>query len=249
MRPRGREAGSSRRQVTARAASATSGEGARETAAEKKQKKKKLRKEKEAGKKKRKQKKAKLVVVSSSEETEDSSEDSLSETESEESSEEEDRRERKRKVQRREPMMCKEDWAAGVELWAVEDRPAHLQERSGPAGRMRLSELLAVMDRHLKNEEKRGTGDAVFAKDAKQKKIKYPKFVDDGEKRLHPARWSRLPVGGPAVYFSEVPVKRDQVQQNLELSHYGAQGQVEPKTIVKVLGISNVWVARLGILF
>ena len=87
----------------------------------------------------------------------------------------------------------------------------------------------------MAREEKMGAGWAVFHKDQKQRKTKYKKFTDDGVKKLHEARHSRLPTGDPADWADQVPVKRDQIMKNLFMTHYGlGQGQIDTKTIVKL---------------
>ena len=45
--------------------------------------------------------------------------------------------------------------------------------------------LVWLGDWHDRREEKKGAGKAVFAKDQKQRKVRYKKFTDDGVKRLH----------------------------------------------------------------
>jgi hypothetical protein len=80
-----------------------------------------------------------------------------------------------------------------------------------------------------------GAGRAVFVQDQKPRKNKYKKFTDDGEKRLHEARFNPLPTGDPHDWADQVPVKREQVMKNLYMVHYGVgHGQVDTKTIVKV---------------
>jgi len=210
-------------------------------------KKKKSKKEEDTGKKKRtgkKQKKSKKdssgSSSGSSSDSESSSEDSDSSSSSSSSGESSEGnasdtgRKRKKNSEKRK-IMCREDWNTSVELWPLEDRPSYLQSRHGSAGRMKLEKLLAIGERHDKREEKMGAGKAVFAKDQKQRKVRYKKFTDDGVRRLHVARFNGLPTGDPQDWAAKVPVKRDQVMKNLYMTHYGmAQGHVDSKTIVKV---------------
>ena len=95
--------------------------------------------------------------------------------------------------------------------------------------------ILVAVERFERREEKMGAGRAVFVQDQKLRKNKYKKFTDDGEKRLHEARFNPLPTGDPHDWADQVPVKREQVMKNLYMAHYGVgHGQVDTKTIVKV---------------
>jgi hypothetical protein len=45
----------------------------------------------------------------------------------------------------------------------------------------------------MKEQERKGVGAAIFGRDKKPKKIKFRAMKDDGESKLHPARFVGLP--------------------------------------------------------
>jgi hypothetical protein len=77
-------------------------------------------------------------------------------------------------------------------------------------------------------------GVAVFGRDKKRRVKKYKAMRDNGEDKLHPARFERLPFSDPSAYWSEMPVKREEIYRHIKLNLYGAQGQVSEATIVRL---------------
>jgi hypothetical protein len=116
------------------------------------------------------------------------------------------------------------------EIYPREDRPANLQRKS-VVGRYTLDELMRYQTQIQEREKKDNLGEEVFTKDAKPPKTKYKKKTDDGKKRLHTARWNRLPLVPPKEYYKKTPKKRNAVIRNFPTEHYGITGQVSEATI------------------
>jgi hypothetical protein len=124
------------------------------------------------------------------------------------------------------------DWELLEELWPVEDRPRRLQDREYLSG-ISVTKMMRLKDQYEKEAEKKGVGSAVFGRDKKPKKKNFKQMKDDGEKRLHPARFVPMPVVDPAKYWRSVPVSWQEVYRHLPLQHVGAEG-VPEATVVKM---------------
>ena len=77
-------------------------------------------------------------------------------------------------------------------------------------------------------------GDAyeVFSKDVKLPKITFKKEKDDGERRLHSARFQRLSILEPEEWYEQAPVMRVDVIKNIPLTHVGGTNCVSEKVII-----------------
>jgi hypothetical protein len=116
------------------------------------------------------------------------------------------------------------------DIYPLEDRPPRLRKKS-VVGRYSLDELMKYQARLHEKEKKENLGEEVFAKDARHPKTKYKKMSDDGRKRLHTARWNRLPIVPPHKYYGKTPKKRSAVIRNFPMEHYGITGQISETTI------------------
>jgi hypothetical protein len=165
------------------------------------------KRKKRAGKKKAQKKKGRKQSSSSSSsgtsDSEESSNSSSSESgsSSERSStgdsEQEGKRKKKAANSRRRKKISEADWELLEELWPVEERPARLQSRRVVASlNLSMSKLLRMKALYMKEQERKGVGAAVYSRDRKLKKKKFKKMTDDGEKKLHPARFVGLPSRG-----------------------------------------------------
>jgi hypothetical protein len=125
------------------------------------------------------------------------------------------------------------NWDLINEMWPIANRPRHLQKRR-VVERMELGQLMKFKEHFEKEAEKKGLGAAACGTDLKAKKVKYAAMTDDSFKRLHPARFSRQPLAVPKKYWKDVPQKRGEIFRHFPLAHYGAEGQVNEATIVKM---------------
>jgi hypothetical protein len=126
------------------------------------------------------------------------------------------------------------DWELLEELWPVEERPARLQDRRAVAkSGLSMTKLMTMKDLYAKEQERKGVGAAVFGKDRKPRKKKFKKMTDDGEKRLHPARFIGLPRVDPKLYWDQVPAAAEEIYRHLPLEHLGVEG-VQEQAIVRM---------------
>lgn len=85
----------------------------------------------------------------------------------------------------------------------------------------------------MAEREKKGLGSDAFGRDIKPKKKRFGKATDDGERRLHAARFLPLPFGEPSGYWRKVPTAHEEVYRHLPLADVGA-GCIPEKTIVRM---------------
>ena len=193
----------------------------------------------EAGAKKKKMKTKRKETSSSSSETDssdlsssgDSSTSSSGESSSRSSSSEAGGgKKRKQKGKRKKRDV---NWDLINEMWPINNRPKHLQRRS-VVKKMELGQLMRFKEHFEKEAERKGLGAAACGTDLKAKKVRYQAMSDDSFKKLHPARFNRQPLAAPKKYWKDVPQKREEISRHFPLAHYGAEGQVNEATIVKM---------------
>jgi hypothetical protein len=126
------------------------------------------------------------------------------------------------------------DWELLEQLWPVEDRPPALQsQKTVRRQKLTMAEMMGLKDQFEKEQERKGVGAAVFGKDRKPKKRKFKAMTDDGEKRLHPARFVGLPRADPKRYWDQVPAAATEIYRHVPLAHLGVEGVAE-QAIVKM---------------
>jgi hypothetical protein len=207
--------------------------------------------EEEEKKEKRQRKKKKKVSISETSSDSDSSkgsgssssagsseQHSSSSTSSSSSSDSESsggdsRRKKKKRKDRKKKDKCTIDMDLLEELWPAEDRPAKLRSKKGVAKYKKMSKLLQLKEQFVIERQKKGIGSVLFGKDRKPKSKKFKAMKDDGEKKLHPARFIGLPRVDPGQYWSQVPMETSEIYRHLPLQHLGVEG-VQESTIVKM---------------
>ena len=122
-------------------------------------------------------------------------------------------------------------WSMLNDIWPLETRPRKLQDREY-VEQQSWRTLNALQDRYEKEAERKGVGAAIFGKDRKLRKTTFGKKSDDGFARLHPARFLRLPLAAPEKYWRRVPKCHDQKFRHVQLSHYGAESQINEKVVL-----------------
>jgi hypothetical protein len=163
---------------------------------------------------------------SSSSSDSDSSDSDSSSSDTSSSSSDQDRRKKRRKKQ-------KLDLELLEVLWPTEDRPpGKLQDRKAVAY-MSMSKLMKLKTEFEKENVKKGVGAAVYGMDKKPKPKRYKAMKDDGETKLHPARFEGQPRLEPAKYWQLVPTTRSEIFRHLPLKHLGIEG-VPETAIVKM---------------
>ena len=123
------------------------------------------------------------------------------------------------------------NWAILHSIWPVDKRPPGLRKKRR-FNAMSLDHLLSLakFDReNLKSLE--GDLATSFSKDKKPLPTKYKAARDDGFKRLHPARFSRYPLGRISKWWKRMPRTRNHQFKNLPLLFSGSQNKNTQKTI------------------
>ena len=171
-------------------------------AAQSKKRKKRTRKPKSKEKKKRR--KSPSSSSSSSEESENSTSDSETE--------------------------ANDNWSRINEIWEKESRPKFLQDRE-LVNKMTFMEIFQIHTMHAANE-KAATKGAALKQDDFPEKVRFPAGKDDGLKKLHAARFLRLPFSDPKDYYSQVPTKHSKRFRNISLEFSGCANEVSDKSIL-----------------
>ena len=73
-----------------------------------------------------------------------------------------------------------------------------------------------------------------MSRDTLPRSREYKTQKDDCVKRLHPARWERLPLREPEEWFPKVPVKRDHIYKNMQLSFTGSESCVSDRILASM---------------
>lgn len=72
---------------------------------------------------------------------------------------------------------------------------------------------------------------SLLKKDELPPRVKFAEGKDDGQEKLHPARWLRLPFTDPKKYYDQVPMKHDHKYKNLALEFGGCNSNLSDRTI------------------
>ena len=124
-------------------------------------------------------------------------------------------------------------WELVNAMWALEDRPRHLQDKKVVAG-MSITEITQFKEHFEREELRKGGGSALFGKDSVLKARKFKAGADDGREKLHEARFDlRMPFSLPKSFWSRIPAKRD-LFRHFPLSHLGMEGQVSEATVLRM---------------
>lgn len=117
-------------------------------------------------------------------------------------------------------------------IWPVRERPENLQ-RPEVVNQIEFPTLLAMAKYHKESKVGAATSGAKasFTKDTLPSSTLFREQRDDGVKKLHEARFLRLPLADPKKWWSKVPLSRTHKYRNIPLKFMGCQGQVAEKTI------------------
>jgi len=178
-----------------------------------------------------KRKRARTTSSSGSEDESSSTEDGTGSEDSEQSSDSSESAKGSKTAKGKKKKASQGKWGMLNDIWPLETRPRKLQDREY-VERQSWRTLNALQDRYEKEAERKGVGAAIFGKDRKLKKVSFKKKSDDGFARLHPARFLRLPLAAPEKYWRKVPKCHDQRFRHVQLSHYGAESQINEKVVL-----------------
>lgn len=128
--------------------------------------------------------------------------------------------------------LASSNWSLLNSIWPVSDRPANLQ-REEVVNQIEFSNLLNMAKYHkeLSQSSTSGTSKASFTKDTLPGTTVFKEAKDDGIRKLHPARFLRMPLSNPKKWWHKVPVSRGFKYRAIPLKFSGCQGQVSERTI------------------
>ena len=102
-------------------------------------------------------------------------------------------------------------WLDG--FWDLESRPMHLRNPDVVRD-MSYQDLDIQYSRFQKQQEDDNSKHSLLKKDVLPPRVKFPEGKDDGQRKLHPARWLRLPFTEPKVGFTFSKLIKDEFPQN-----------------------------------
>lgn len=98
---------------------------------------------------------------------------------------------------------------------------------------MTMQEIYQLHSMYMQNEK--ATAKETTAKqDQIPSKISFKAGRDDGMKRLHPARWLRLPFSNPETYYDQIPIKHNRKYRNISLEFSGGANKISDKVILNM---------------
>ena len=124
------------------------------------------------------------------------------------------------------------NWSLLASIWPVRDRPDNLQ-REDVVNAIAFDTLLAM----AKFQKETRVGSATsgskssFTKDTLPNSTLFKEQRDNGVKKLHEARFLRLPLTDPKKWWDKMPLTRSHKYRNIPLKFMGCQGQIAEKTI------------------
>ena len=119
-------------------------------------------------------------------------------------------------------------------MWPKSARPEILQRKKN-VNRMKFENLMSMYKAWKETDSaNRGSNMETFSKDQKPPKKKFKSAVDDGRKRLHNARFLRMPLESPKAWWSKVPTIHAHVFKNMSMEFTGRQNCVAEKTVANM---------------
>lgn len=122
------------------------------------------------------------------------------------------------------------NWLWLEEVWPRDQRPTLLRDRAVVNSKS-IQDLNLMHDMYIKQQRAENSKMAMLKKDELPPRVKFGEGKDDGQERLHPARWLRLPFVDPKKYYDQVPVKHDHKYKNLALEFGGCSNNIADRTI------------------
>ncbi len=117
-------------------------------------------------------------------------------------------------------------------MWATDNRPEEFRDKDRMA-RVSIDAFTKMKEHFFKERERKGLAGEGFVRDSKPKAKKYPEMEDDGDRKLHPARFASLPISEPKDYWDLVPTAKEEIYRHLPLQHFGVENVAEA-TVVKM---------------
>ena len=121
-------------------------------------------------------------------------------------------------------------WKWIEEVWPRDSRPSILRDKA-TVNNMSVQDLNLMHDMFIKQQKQETCKLQLLKRDELPPRKKFSEGKDDGQTRLHPARWLRLPFSGPEKWYNQVPIRHENVYRNLSLEFGGCSSSVADRTI------------------
>ena len=127
------------------------------------------------------------------------------------------------------------NWEQLSLFWPESERPeGPLRDREW-VNQQQFADLLNIHTKiEAKEKKETSNGASAFRADKKPSTKLFSEEEDDYFEKLHPARFLRMPLSSPEVYWKDIPYRREEIYKNINLTHTGAEGQVSDRTITLV---------------
>ena len=124
------------------------------------------------------------------------------------------------------------NWSLLASIWPVDERPENLR-REEVVNAIDFTNLLAMAkyNKEVNYSTSSGASKTSFTKDTLPSTTLFKEGRDDAVKKLHPARFLRLPLANPKKWWGKMPTVRSHKYRNIPLKFTGCHGQVSEKTI------------------
>ena len=125
-------------------------------------------------------------------------------------------------------------WDLLNSAWDVEKRPEKLQSEEA-VNCYEVHELESLYRMYQEVEKnKKGGQQEMTAKDEKQLTVVFKEQKDDGKRKLHPARWCRLPVKKTKKWWKKTPTVRKKTFLSFDLEFTGSEHKIADRTLQKL---------------
>ena len=125
-------------------------------------------------------------------------------------------------------------WELLNSAWDLEKRPEKLQSEEA-VNCYEVHELEALYRMYQEVEKnKKGGQQEMAAKDEKQLAVVFQEQKDDGKRKLHPARWCRLPLKKTKKWWKKTPTIRKKTFLSFDLEFTGSEHKIADRTLQKL---------------
>ena len=126
------------------------------------------------------------------------------------------------------------NWDLLMNLWPLDSRPDCLKKKKR-VNALPIEKINHLFSMFMKSQEKeeKGAQSNCLPQDGKIKATTFKKKKDDCFKRLHPARFQRLPLAPNSDWFHLTPQKLSPIVRNMPLKNSGSHNSISDDTIVK----------------
>ena len=128
------------------------------------------------------------------------------------------------------------NWQILETIWPAAERPAGPLTNKRQVESMTINSLLDIYKIHAEREKKEsGQAIAKASKDKLPAMVNLAKSRDNCVDKLAVARWLRMPVSSPELWYKEVPTKRTEIYRNIPLKHLLGSDTIVAKNVIATM--------------